>query len=63
MFIWSYGIFPAEPPQVGFPLMGSGKEFGVVPWLFSGLEVASQMFNDKALGWNFDSQNEAKVSG
>ena len=31
MFIRSCGSLPADPPQVSFTLMGSGKELGAVP--------------------------------
>ena len=57
MFIRSCGSLPAGPPQVGFALMGSGKEHGTVPWWFSGLEATAQMFNEKALAWIFGCQN------
>ena len=62
VIIMSCGSLTAGPPQVGFTLMGSNKELGVVPWWFSGLEAAARMFNEKVLDWNFGSQNVADVS-
>ena len=63
MFIRSCGSLPDDPPQVGFTLMGSIKELGVVPWWFLRLEVTALMFSEKVLGWNFGSQNAAEVFG
>ena len=60
MFIWSCGNLPAGPPQVGFSLMGSSKELGIVPWWFSGLKAAAWMFSEKALGSNFGRQMRLK---